>query len=150
MSWVPIFPATRVRPRRLRRGVGGVLLIVVVACALVTTLAAIWALGIIRARADWNRQHARLQADWLADAAVQRALRGLARDRQYHGETWTVPGESLLRVGDIQVTIQVIREDGQPPAAERIEWEIHELEEGAPLRARGRWPPAAPEPGETR
>jgi Tfp pilus assembly protein PilX len=37
----------------------------------------------------------RLQAFWIAESAVQRAVRALAKAPEYAGETWRVPAEAL-------------------------------------------------------
>jgi hypothetical protein len=40
-------------------------------------------------------QERRLQAEWLAESGMQRALAALAHDRDYGGETWSVNAREL-------------------------------------------------------
>ncbi len=60
-------------------------------------------------RCAWN-----LQAQWLAEAALERAAARLAKDSKYAGETWTVSaGEFVGRQGGA-VKIRVGPDAGHP------------------------------------
>jgi len=58
-------------------------------------------------RRDFRNRENRLQADWLAEAAVERAAARLAADAGYHGETWSLPASAIGGSADGQVVIQI-------------------------------------------
>ena len=97
------------RPRR------GMLTVVVLVCLLVLTLIAG---AILRAgsahREDQRAAERRLQAEWLAEAGLQRAAARLAADPGYTGETWEIPARELGSADDATVTIAVEKPGGDP------------------------------------
>jgi type II secretory pathway component PulK len=95
------------RPRR------GMLAIAVLLCLIVLTLIAG---GLLRAgaahRDEIRVQERRLQAEWLAEAGLQRALARLASDPGYPGETWNIDARELDSADAATVTIAVERPAG--------------------------------------
>ena len=77
------------REKTLRhRPVGAVLLIVMACLAIATTLVVGWArIAVLENRqARWAED--RLQAEWLAESAIQRAAAQLLANTEYPGEVW--------------------------------------------------------------
>jgi type II secretory pathway component PulK len=95
------------RPRR------GALTVVVLVCLLILTLIAG---AILRAgaahREEMRTGERRLQAEWLAEAGLQRAAARLAADAGYAGETWDIPARELDSADDATVAITVERPAG--------------------------------------
>lgn len=56
----------------------------------------------------------RLQADWLAESALDRAAARLAEQGDYQGETWEVPAEEFGGVWGASVRIEVEAVADQP------------------------------------
>lgn len=80
----------------------------------------------------------RLQAEWLAEAGVDRALARLASNADYAGERWEIPAESL------GLTAVKAPERG-PAAVVVIEVErLKDQDGGAIVRARADYPPDPP------
>jgi len=80
----------------------------------------------------------RLQAEWLAEAGVDRALARLARDPEYAGESWEIPADALALA-----TSQ--RPEKGPAAVVAIEVGRAEDQGGGWIvRARADYPPAPP------
>lgn len=98
----PWLDARCIRGRR-----GATMLVAMVCLVLVTMLLG----ALLRLAMTQRRQVAyeqmRLQADWLAEAAVERAVHRLASDGNYTGETWTFTSEELGGVQAGEATIQV-------------------------------------------
>lgn len=61
------------------------------------------------------------QALWLAEAGVQRAIRGLAASPGYEGETWEVSEETLGGNRSAAVTIQVAKDESAGNQTIRVE-----------------------------
>ncbi|MDD4267448.1 MAG: hypothetical protein GXY25_04625 [Pirellulaceae bacterium] len=61
------------------------------------------------------------QALWLAEAGVQRAIRGLAASPDYEGETWEVTAETLGAARPAVVTIQVAKSESKGDRTIRVE-----------------------------
>ncbi len=84
------------RPRALRRRRSGLVLGIVLVCVVVAlTLATVVTKAVVLNRrqselADWQ-----LQASWLAESGLQRAVHRLRTTPDYAGETWEVPAASL-------------------------------------------------------
>lgn len=72
-----------------------------VAAALVVALFVLVALAGGLLRVAWLRHselrvaERRLQAEWLAESALDRASARLAADREYRGETWVIPAADV-------------------------------------------------------
>ncbi len=56
----------------------------------------------------------RLQAEWLAESALDRAVARLAAEPDYRGETWSIPAESLNGRAAAAVRIEVRPAPDQP------------------------------------
>ncbi len=56
----------------------------------------------------------RVQADWLAESALERAAARLASDSTYKGETWTIPADAFDGSEDAAVKIDVAAVADQP------------------------------------
>jgi len=74
----------------------GMTVVAVMICLIVVTLAsgAVLKVGLAY-RARVQLQERRLQAEWLAESGVERALARLAVDRAYTGETWPISAADL-------------------------------------------------------
>ena len=84
----------RARPRaRSRRALTTV---VVLVCLIVITLigAALLKVGLAQRKAVRSEEH-RLQAEWLAESGLDRALARVTLDRNYRGEEWPIRPEDL-------------------------------------------------------
>lgn len=80
----------------------------------------------------------RLQAEWLAEAGVDRALARLAADAGYAGESWEIPADAL------GLTAPKTSEKG-PAAVVAIEVERpNDQDGGVIVRARADYPPDPP------
>jgi type II secretory pathway pseudopilin PulG len=65
-------------------------------------------------RAEVQAEERRLQAGWLAESGVERALARLSASGDYSGENWEIPPEDLGGRGPATVAIQVNPVAGQP------------------------------------
>lgn len=102
--------------RRRRRAF--VLLVALAALAVATVLFGIWLRASLAAARTQRQQEQRLQAEWLAQSALQRAAAQLRLDRTYQGETWQVSRTELAGVGAGRVTIAI--EPAAQPARRKI------------------------------
>jgi hypothetical protein len=86
-------------------------------------LAALFLGALLRLAVAHRRQvvqeQMRLQADWLAEAAIERAVYRLALDREYTGETWAFTAEELGGDRSGEATIDV-SETREAPGVRRI------------------------------
>lgn len=99
----------RSRPRR------GMLAIAVLLCLMILTLIAGALLRVGAAqREEVRARERRLQAEWLAEAGLRRALARLASDPGYSGETWNIEARELDAADAATVTIAVERPAGEP------------------------------------
>ena len=71
-----------------------------------------WPLGAGGARAADTR-YWDLQAQWLAEAGVERAAARLSADANYRGETWTISAKELAGANDGAVRINVEKDAGR-------------------------------------
>jgi type II secretory pathway component PulK len=95
---------TRSKPRRRR---GAVMFAVLVSLVVVTALVAGWTSdGLSLSRKSRDAEQ-RLQADWLAEAGLDRAAARLAVDHNYSGETWTIAPAELSSADGGRVEIHV-------------------------------------------
>jgi type II secretory pathway pseudopilin PulG len=96
----------RRRPRALTA-------VAVLVCLIIVTLVAGAVLKVALSQRDQTRAaEQRLQAEWLAEAGIQRALARLAAEPGYTGETWEIPPRDLDSVDGAQVAITVARAPG--------------------------------------
>lgn len=56
----------------------------------------------------------RRQCELLLEAGIARAVHRRTQDAEYSGETWTIPSEDMLGLGDGQVTIEFTEEEDRP------------------------------------
>ena len=95
---------TQQQPHRRR---GALLIIAMVVLIVVSTVSA----SIIQSSLTRHRQAKRhqnqMQAEWLAEAGLQRALFQLGKNKGYTGETWSVPQQAIITPAEAVVTITV-------------------------------------------
>jgi hypothetical protein len=80
-----------------RRGV--IMMIVIVCVVVATAICGLLVRMAVLGRSATEAQHRRLQAQWLAEAGIERAVARLAQDPRYSGETWTLPPEDHAAPG---------------------------------------------------
>jgi type II secretory pathway pseudopilin PulG len=73
-----------------RRHVGAVLLIVMACLAVAMTLIVGWARVAVLENRQFRSAEDHLQAEWLAESAIQRAAAQLGANSEYPGETWRI------------------------------------------------------------
>ncbi len=94
------------QPRYCRRR--ATLVIAVLVClTLVTVLAGVWMKLLAVERRQIRNQQGTMQAEYLAEAGLARAIRALDADAAYAGEVWQPSAESLGANTSAQVTITV-------------------------------------------
>lgn len=98
----------RRRNRFHRRGAA--LLVAIVAVTMVAALGLVMVRSTLVAKANQETAAARLQADWLAEAGIERAAARYAANPEYSGETWTIAPESLGGRG-ATVEIEVVKKE---------------------------------------
>ncbi len=97
------------RPRRR-----GLTAVAVMVCLIVITMISGAALKVgLARRQELRTEEHQLQAEWLAEAGIQRGLARLAADPAYAGETWEVPALELDSPDPALVTITVARAPGE-------------------------------------
>ncbi len=95
----------------------GLLAIAVMVCLIVLALIAAAILRTGRAQRDEVRiQERRLQAEWLAEAGLWRALARLDAEPGYTGETWQIDAKALDAPDAATVAIAIERPPGDPKA----------------------------------
>jgi hypothetical protein len=102
------------RSRNDRRAV--LVLSVLASLALVMLLAGSWLRVIAIQKRQLAAQQQRLQAEYLAEAALARAAAHLAANPDYAGETISPTAESLASAAGAKVTIRVRALDADPRA----------------------------------
>jgi hypothetical protein len=70
--------------------------------------------GTLRAGRQLRLERDRRQCELLLQAGLDRVA-ARAPDESYQGETWDLPAAEITGVGSGRVTIEVARQDGQPP-----------------------------------
>jgi type II secretory pathway component PulK len=90
------------------------LAIAVLVCLIVLTLIAGALLRVGAAQRDEIRaEERRLQAEWLAEAGLRRALARLDADPAYTGETWNIEARELGAADSATVAIAIERQLGE-------------------------------------
>jgi type II secretory pathway component PulK len=93
---------------------GAILIVALVCLAVASVLFVVLAKqATVEHRAAETRQWA-VQAGWLAEAGVERAVARLAADAAYTGETWNVAAEELAGRNSAAVKIRIETIDDQP------------------------------------
>jgi Tfp pilus assembly protein PilX len=93
----------------------GLTAVAVLVCLIIITMISGAVVRVALARRDEARAHERsLQAEWLAEAGIQRALARLDADPAYSGETWEIAAPDLDSADGALVTITVGPAPGDP------------------------------------
>jgi hypothetical protein len=74
---------------------GAILVVIIVCFVVAATLFVLLARSAVADRRAAETRYWSVQAQWLAEAALERAAARLATDAKYDGETWTVPAEQF-------------------------------------------------------
>jgi hypothetical protein len=84
------------------------LVVIVVCFAVAATLFVLLARSAISQRRAADTHYWNLQAQWLGEAALERAAARLAKDPKYDGETWTVPAKEFVanRAGVARIQVE--------------------------------------------
>jgi hypothetical protein len=83
-------------PRMAQRPRRGIMVVAVLLCLIVVMLLGAALLKIALAQRGINRDlERRLQAEWLVESGINRALARIAADRDYTGETWSISAADL-------------------------------------------------------
>ena len=80
-------------PRSSRRG--AVLILVMVCMLIITMLLASLLKSALMQRRQLIREQYRVQAEWLAESALERAAQQRLENPQYQGEVWEISAEDL-------------------------------------------------------
>ena len=103
--------ATDIRRRETRqrapRRRGAVLIIVLIVLTVATTLFAIWGPAAVRERRQADVRLRAVQANWLVESGIDRAVARLRIDNDYAGETWQISANELGGRHAAAVTIRV-------------------------------------------
>lgn len=94
----------RVSTGHTRRG-GAVLVVALICLLLVTVLAASLTRTVLLQREQVIRDEWRLQAEWLADAGIDRAVARRNADPEYAGEEWRPEWNDSGPLGDVRITL---------------------------------------------
>lgn len=112
---------TIIRLGRLSRR-GAALVMAMVALLVVTLMSAALVQSLVTGQRQSRRYCDELQAQWLAEAGLERAVVRLARDAQYRGETWR--SEVRGELGSVTITVEpetkkIVAEAVYPPEDHR-------------------------------
>jgi hypothetical protein len=105
-----------------------------VALAVIAIVEGVLVQGSLSRRRQCQAEERRIQAEWLADAALQRALAQLAKNSTYPGESWVIPPEQLNGRDEAKIRIDV-EPAGEQRSEERIRISVDYPREGL-IRAR--------------
>jgi len=109
-------PRLSLRSGRATRRCGiGLLIALVCLVVIASVLGGLLRAALLERQAVESAQW-RQQAQWLAQAGLERAAARLARDRSFSGETWTIPAAALQGPHGGRVTIEVQSPAGHPGA----------------------------------
>jgi len=104
---------------RANRQSGFIAVVLVLTLAVVTILGGTLLRTVLLRRAELRTAERRLQAEWLAESGLSRAIARLTETIDYPGETWEVPATEFGGRGAASIAIQVAPIPGKP-AARRI------------------------------
>jgi Tfp pilus assembly protein PilX len=94
-----------------RRGMVAVVVLLSMAIGAGLLMTALQLAADMRRAADAESR--RLQAQWLAESAVERAAARLASDGGYSGETWNIPASELGgRAAAVEIRAETVAGDG--------------------------------------
>ena len=97
-------------PRRRGALMAAVLVLLLVSSMLILA----WAKSVATTHRQMRVQQWRVQADLLAESALERAAAMLRRDAAYNGETWQVPAADLGGTYSGEAIITVDAPEGEP------------------------------------
>jgi Tfp pilus assembly protein PilX len=112
---------TIIRMSRLSRR-GAALVMAMVALLVVTLMSAALVQSVVTGQRQSRRYADELQAQWLAEAGLERSEVQLARDAEYRGETWQT--EIRGELGSVTITVEpetkkIVAEAVYPPEEHR-------------------------------
>ncbi|MDZ4685437.1 MAG: hypothetical protein SH850_10275 [Planctomycetaceae bacterium] len=93
---------------------GAALVMAIVTIAVVTAVAAALVQLAVAQRKQFEAERRHSQAEWYAEAGLDRAVAALEKSADYTGESWTIDEEATGRKRTATVVIAVQR-DRQPP-----------------------------------
>jgi len=76
-----------------------------------------------------------VQAEWLAESGLERAVARLAADRAYPGETWNIPSDMLGNQGAGTGVVRIVVSSVNEPTARKV-WVEADYPSGDESRAR--------------
>jgi len=94
-------------PRNINQPRGVAVLILLISLGIVAVLLSLLLRQAALARRAYQQDRQTLQAEWLAEAGVERAAARLAADAKYTGETWQVPARDLKGNDGGEVRIKI-------------------------------------------
>ncbi|WP_153557231.1 hypothetical protein [Roseimaritima sediminicola] len=105
----------------LKRRRGILLISVLLALAIVTTLVFLAVRTGLQTRRQMRREVQMEQTRWLLDAGIARGLRELRQSPEYRGETWQVaPVPPPYRFASVTIEVRPAADDDNPPAATHL------------------------------
>jgi type II secretory pathway pseudopilin PulG len=111
------------RERSRHRSPGAVLLVVMACLAIAMTLIVGWTRIALFENRQARSAEDRLQTEWLAESAIQRAAAQLPENSEYPGETWRVTAVDLGRRATAPETEQAAEKSpdaaAEPPAKDK-------------------------------
>jgi hypothetical protein len=93
---------------------GAILVVILVCFVIAATLFVVLARSAISQRRAAETRYWNLQAQWLGEAALERAAARSATDPKYDGETWRVPAAEFAASQGGTVKIEVAKDDDPP------------------------------------
>ena len=90
-----------------KRSEGFILAVVLVVLTLLTGFAVVWTQRVLLLHRESQARTFSVQADWLAESALQKALAQFAQDDDYEGETWQLLTEELQGSNSAKIEIKV-------------------------------------------
>lgn len=93
---------------------GAVLIVLLAVFAVTIGLAGVWTRRIVSEHRRLHRVGQQVQARWIAEAGVRRAVARLAADPQFDGEEWGIAADELGQNYSAAVILRVEPSDGAP------------------------------------
>ena len=113
-SWQPSVTACMVTRADFQQASGkrrGAVLVVVMVCLLVVSLICAAVLKMSISEHRQVRMHEwKLQMEWLAESAIERAVAKLSADKDYTGETWKLSADEfgLETSGNVKISVRPV------------------------------------------
>ena len=89
---------------------GATLIVAMICLLLVSMLSAVLVRTALAQREQLERDAWQLQAEWLAQSGLERALAKLDMDAAYTGETWRPAGEDSAVIGRVEILVAAATE----------------------------------------